>query len=132
VLYDVKLSLRESQRLFERVIGNVELMLANQRIHGDLSAFNLLYWDGRITLIDFPQSIDPSINRNAFHIFQRDLNRICEYFARQGVKSNPRRLASDMWKSQHLRTIPDVHPRLLDSEDHEDRLYWQRWAETDG
>ena len=30
----------------------VELFLACDRIHGDLSAYNVLYWQGNVTLID--------------------------------------------------------------------------------
>jgi len=127
VLHSVSLSVREARRHFERVLYNIELMLAHGRIHADLSAFNILYWQGEITLIDFPQAIDPQVNRNAFRIFERDVTRICDYFAGQGVRSNPRRLAGDFWKAQRLREIPDVHPALLDAGDDADRSYWQRW-----
>ncbi len=129
VLYHVRLGKKEARRLFDRTIQNIELMLKNNRIHADLSAFNILYWEGEITLIDFPQSIDPQINRNSFRIFERDLQRVCDYFSRQGVESEPRRLAAGMWKSHHLKMIPDVHPGLLDSENETDRKYWQRWLE---
>jgi RIO kinase 1 len=132
VLHSVRLNIKEGRRHFERVLYNIELMLAHQCIHGDLSAFNILYWQGEITLIDFPQAIDPFINRNAFRIFERDIMRVCEYFVRQGVKSNPRRMANDIWKAHHLREIPDVHPALLDANNKQDRSYWQRWLEKDG
>jgi len=72
-------------------------MLSNNLIHGDLSAFNILYWQGAITLIDFPQVVAPSVNSNAFRIFERDVVRICEYFNRQGVHSSPRKIARDLW-----------------------------------
>lgn len=127
VLHSVRLNIKEARRHYDRVLHNIELMLAHQRIHGDLSAFNILYWEGEITLIDFPQAIDPNVNRNAFRIFERDIMRVCEYFARQGVKSNPRRMANDLWKAHHLREIPDVHPVLLDANNAKDRSYWQRW-----
>jgi RIO kinase 1 len=132
VLHSVSLNIKEARLQFERVVHNIELMLAHQRIHGDLSAFNILYWQGEIVLIDFPQAIDPQINRNAFRIFERDVIRVGEYFARQGVKSNPRRLAHDIWKAHHLKEIPDVHPALLDASNAQDRLYYQRWLEKDG
>jgi RIO kinase 1 len=132
VLHSVRLNSKEARRHFERVLYNIELMLRNQRIHGDLSAFNILYWQGEIVLIDFPQAIDPQVNRNAFRIFERDIVRVCEYFARQGVKSNPHRLANEIWKTHHLKEIPDVHPGLLDANDAKDRSYWQRWLEKDG
>ena len=92
-LNGVDLDPDEAQTLFERVIHNLDLMLSHQRVHGDFSAYNILYWDGNITLIDFPQAIDPTENPNAYPIFQRDVTRICEYFATQGVDSDPKNLA---------------------------------------
>src|SRR5512147_1068037 len=56
-LNTVNLDSEEVQPLFERVIHNVNLLLAKQRIHGDLSAYNILYWDGDISLINFTQVV---------------------------------------------------------------------------
>ena len=122
----VNLDTDEAQPLFERVLHNIEIMLASDRVHGDLSAYNILYWQGEITLIDFPQAISPVENRNAFKIFERDVRRICEYFARQGVRSNPRRIAADMWTAFNHRLLPDVHPGLLDDDNEGDRAYWRK------
>jgi RIO kinase 1 len=121
----------QARSLFERVLSNIEIMLANDRIHADLSAYNILYWDGDITLIDFPQAIHPESNRNAFRIFERDVTRVCEYFARQGVRSNPGSIASDMWTAYNHRLLPDVHPGLLDDDDEADRAYWQKIVNKD-
>jgi RIO kinase 1 len=84
-LNDVDLDRTEARQLFERVIHNIDLMLSHNRVHGDLSAYNILYWDGDIVLIDFPQAIHPEINHSSYKIFQRDVVRVCEYFARQGM-----------------------------------------------
>jgi RIO kinase 1 len=129
VLHSVNLETEEAQRLFERVLRNMEIMLAQEYVHGDLSAYNILYWQGRITLIDFPQVVHPHENRNAYQIFERDVTRVCEYFIRQGVKVNPSRLAADLWTSHRYRLGPDVHPGLLDGEDDADRVYWSRLQE---
>jgi len=126
LLVSVELERGQAQRLFRRVIENIEIMLANNLIHGDLSAYNILYWDGAITLIDFPQVVQPEANSNAYKIFERDVTRICEYFASQGVRTQPRRLAAEMWQDQGHRLAPEVHPRLLDADDPKDRLFWQR------
>ncbi|MBN2550120.1 MAG: hypothetical protein JXB15_13230 [Anaerolineales bacterium] len=124
-LNTVDLRQKEARQLFDRVLHNIQVMLDHHRVHGDLSAYNILYWNGDITLIDFPQVVDPQVNRNAFGIFERDVTRICEYFASQGVKSNPRRIAADLWKAHDLRQMPEVHPALLDEEDETDRAFWQ-------
>ncbi|MBK8824714.1 MAG: hypothetical protein IPN58_19515 [Anaerolineales bacterium] len=62
VLNSVSLDSSEAQRLYERVIHNIDLMLTHKIIHGDLSAYNILYWNGEITLIDFPQVVFPESN----------------------------------------------------------------------
>ncbi|HLE51513.1 MAG: hypothetical protein A2W36_03050 [Chloroflexi bacterium RBG_16_58_14] len=125
-LNTIDLTPGEARLLFERVLHNVELMLAHGRVHADLSAYNILYWQGEITLIDFPQSISPGENRSAYQIFERDLTRVCEYFARQGVLAEPRRLAARLWTAHKYRLKPEVHPSLLDAEDPDDREYWQK------
>ena len=99
-LNEIHLRPKEARTLFERVIHNLEIMLAQGRIHGDLSAYNILFWEGEIALIDFPQAISPFENRNAFTIFERDVTRICEYFTRMDLQNHPRKLAHDLWVKQ--------------------------------
>jgi RIO kinase 1 len=130
ILNSIELDPLEARRLFYRVLHNIEIMLSRGRVHADLSAYNILYWDGKITLIDFPQVIRPQDNRNAFRIFERDVTRVCEYFSRQGLRLNPRKLAADLWTANHYRLTPEVHPRLLDDEDEADRAYWQSVSEA--
>ena len=48
-LNSVSLKAREARRLFERVLENIEKMLTKACIHADLSAYNILYWEGQIT-----------------------------------------------------------------------------------
>ncbi len=116
-LNEVDLDRSEARPLFERVVYNLELMLAQERVHGDLSAFNILYWEGEIALIDFPQAIHPEINRSAYPIFLRDVTRICDYFRRQGVKSDPVRLAEGLWAKYHHSQTPAFDPRLTDEDE---------------
>lgn len=124
-LNEVRLERDEAHLLFERVMRNVEILLANGFIHGDLSAYNILYWEGEIKLIDFPQVVAPKDNRNALRIFSRDVTRLCQYFARQGVDSNPRRIADEMWTRHGYHLREEVHPRDLDPEDNHDRKLWE-------
>lgn len=127
-LSSVNLGGREPQRLFDRVVHNIDGMLACNRIHADLSAFNILYWQGEITLIDFPQAIHPDQNSNAYLIFERDVRRVCEYFQRQGVRVNPHSLAAGLWKAHQHRLGPEINPALLDPEDAADRRLWNSVA----
>lgn len=129
ILNSVDLDRDEARQLFERVVRNIEIMLTQERIHGDLSAYNILYWEGKITLIDFPQVISPHENRNAYRIFERDVTRVSEYFTRQGLKIKPHKLAAEIWTSHGYRLGPEVHPSLLDEESEADRAYWKQMQE---
>jgi RIO kinase 1 len=85
---------------------NIELMLEHFMIHGDLSAYNILYWDGQINLIDFPQVTNSQTNINAYSILQRDITRVCEYFARQGVRHDPINLTHNLWE-EYVKIRPE-------------------------
>lgn len=97
LLQEVSLSREEAQPLFECIIENIELCLAHDRIHGDLSEYNILYWQGAVTLIDFAQAVDPHHNSEVFTLFARDIQRVCRYFARHGVYADASELATDIW-----------------------------------
>ncbi len=96
-LHAVTLEPGEVRPIYARLLRNLELMLAQGRIHGDLSAFNVLYWDGQVKLIDFPQVVDTRSNREAFDIFQRDVLRLCQYFRRYGVAADAGQIAAQLW-----------------------------------
>jgi RIO kinase 1 len=92
-------------------------MLANQRVHGDLSAYYILFLEGEIYLIDFPQAIDPEINRNAYAIFTRDISRLYEAFQGQGVDCESHQLAESLWQKHGYPIRPLIDPRLMAPED---------------
>jgi RIO kinase 1 len=105
-LNSVRLGARAAQRLFEEALRNIELMLVQGIIHGDLSAYNILYWEGQITLIDFPQVSYVATNRKARALFERDVTRVCDYFLAQGVHGQPSHIAAELW-ARHVESSPD-------------------------
>ena len=126
VLSSVNLDIAEARILFERVIHNIDVMLSSECVHGDLSAYNILYWDGDIKLIDFPQIVLPKSNPAAWNIFQRDVIRICDYFSVQGVRCDARKIAADLWTAHGYRIGKQVDPKYLDPENPEDRKFWEK------
>lgn len=113
-LNGLSFELDEAQRLFADVLRNIEILLSHGKVHGDLSPYNILYWAGDIVLIDFPQIIDVQVNTQADHIFKRDVQRVCDYFARLGVGCDARAIAADLW-DKHVGFAPN--DRLLFMED---------------
>jgi RIO kinase 1 len=102
MLKNVSLEPDEAHPFFDLLMGNVELWLACNIVHADLSAFNILYWKGDLKIIDFPQAVDRRLNPSAFPLLSRDIDNLCRYFARYGVHANPSGLAGELW-TQFLR-----------------------------
>src|SRR5258708_14375542 len=61
-LQHVELSRGEARQVFDQLMGNIELWLAHNYIHADLSAYNVLYWRRQPGLLHFPQVRDPPLN----------------------------------------------------------------------
>ena len=101
VLANVRLQPDEARPLFNRLLENMDLMMAQEVVHGDLSAHNILYWDGEVHIIDFPQAVAPHVNPSAQMLFRRDVERVCQYFARYGIEADANELARDLW-TRHL------------------------------
>jgi RIO kinase 1 len=97
VLKNVELPPDEATALFERLLDNVQLWLACNLVHGDLSPYNVLYHAGSAVVIDFPQASDPRFNTNAFRLLLRDIENLARYFARFGVVCDPFALADRYW-----------------------------------
>lgn len=102
-LSEVAINSDEAPRLYKQVMENVELMLSLGHIHGDLSAYNILYWEGEITLIDFPQMITAHKNPHAFDLLLQDVERVCDYFGRFGIEAQARPLTDSLWEKHVAR-----------------------------
>ena len=98
-LNSVVLSQRAARAMFKCLLWHVELMLKHNRIHSDLSAYNILYWEGRAVVIDFPQAVVALKNPHAFDLLQRDIERLCQYFARYDIQADAQALAANLWQA---------------------------------
>jgi RIO kinase 1 len=99
MLNHVRLEASEAPRIFERLLEDLSIMLSCHRVHADFSAYNVLYWDGQFKIIDFPQAVDPRHNPDAAELFTRDVERLCQHFARYRIRacSEPYAIAQDLW-----------------------------------
>ncbi|GCF09418.1 RIO1 family regulatory kinase/ATPase domain-containing protein [Dictyobacter arantiisoli] len=105
LLRDVRLEAEEVEPLFERILADIALSLSARRVHGDLSAYNILYWEGETVLIDFAQAVDPAYDE-VYPLLLRDVTRVCEYFASYGLRRDARQLAHTLWV-QHIARLED-------------------------
>ncbi len=97
LLSQIRIERDEAQPLFDRLLDNIQLMLDNHFIHGDLSPYNILYWEGEPTIIDFPQVVDARTNPYAFDLLLRDVTRVAAYFERYGISAEANDIAAEMW-----------------------------------
>ena len=82
----------------EQILRNVELLLANDRIHGDLSSHNILYGENGICIIDFPQAVDARFNTNALTLLERDVENIARFAVRYGILIDSNRITRNLWQ----------------------------------
>ncbi len=85
-LKDVEKNLEKSdfEELYSYLMGVIErLWKRGDMVHGDLSEYNVLLWDGPV-VIDWSQATVKR-NRMSVELLKRDLRNITGYFARKGV-----------------------------------------------
>jgi len=63
---------------------------------GDLSAYNLLWWEERLWFIDFPQSIDIAANLQGLDFLHRDVLNVADWFDRRGFAVDAEELFADL------------------------------------
>ncbi len=97
-LHEVALDPARARLIFDDLLRNVALMLDGGRVHGDLSPYNVLFHDDRAVIIDLPQCVDPHTHPHGYELLQRDIERLCAYFARQGAPRDPHIITADLWK----------------------------------
>ena len=101
LLKNAHLEREEAFRVFDQIISSLKVMLSCGVVHGDLSAFNILYNGREAIIIDFPQSIFISTHDEPFTLFERDVENICGHFVKYGCEI-PEDFAVDLW-SQYYR-----------------------------
>jgi RIO kinase 1 len=97
-LNNVVIDARRAEEMLDRLLWHVELMLAHNSVHGDLSAYNVLYWQDKAVVIDFPQAVVALKNPHARALLQRDIDRLAQYFARYGVYRDTNALGASLWQ----------------------------------
>lgn len=67
-----------------QLLHGLERMVAAGFAHGDLSPYNLLWWEGQLWFIDFPQAIDIAANPQGLNLLHRDIANVATWFSRRG------------------------------------------------
>jgi len=86
------LELEDPEYFATEALQLIDKLLGAFIVHGDLSEYNLLLYQGRLFVIDFPQAIDLTSRVNRYSRFEkakpfllRDLENVAHYFERYDV-----------------------------------------------
>lgn len=79
-LVEFEIENNQAERLWQEIMENIGLFWSLGIVHGDLSAYNILVWEDRPYIIDFPQAVDARTNPEAEELLQRDLENLNRYF----------------------------------------------------
>jgi RIO kinase 1 len=77
------LSADEARAARDQLLGTLRALAGAHIVHGDLSVYNMLWWHGRMVVIDFPQAVDSFNNPHAPDLLYRDLHNVHDWFERQ-------------------------------------------------
>jgi RIO kinase 1 len=88
-LVNARLTPEELLRAYDQLLEELRLLTRAGLVHADLSAFNVLWWQDRLWLIDFPQAVDLVTNPHGFDLLHHDVTTMCSWFARHGVDRDP-------------------------------------------
>ncbi len=81
---------------FEQLIDGLVTITAAGWVHGDLSSFNLLWWQDELWFIDFPQALDLAANPQGLNYLHRDVENVCAWFSQRGHKVDPEELFAEL------------------------------------
>jgi RIO kinase 1 len=84
-LVDTRVPAQELAGLFEQIREALLVFTRAGVVHGDLSPYNILVWDGRIWVIDLPQAVAILATEAATDLLHRDVMNVAAWFARKGA-----------------------------------------------
>jgi RIO kinase 1 len=99
-LRHVELGPDEARTVLERLLRNVEIFLDCHLVHGDLSAYNVLWHGGKPWVIDVPQALNLHTHHGGYEYLRRDVANLERYFARYGLSCGD--FAPRVWRRYQL------------------------------
>ena len=87
-----EVQLKNPQKIFDEIIQDLKKMYKKaELVHGDLSAFNILFYENTPYLIDLGQAVLLE-HSNSDELLKRDIHNICVYFKKYNVKTDENEL----------------------------------------
>ena len=87
-LVNARLTTDDLAAAYDQLLEELSALTRASLVHADLSPFNVLWWQDRLWLIDFPQAVDLINNPHGFDMLHHDVVTMCAWFARRGVDAD--------------------------------------------
>ena len=107
-LSDIRLSPEDAQLAWQQALEGMARLLKMGLVHGDYSTYNLLWWEGSVMMIDFPQVSDQQ-SPNFQSLLKRDAESLTQSFKRLGIRQDADQTLREVQRL--ARTLTDK-PRL--------------------
>jgi RIO kinase 1 len=91
-LSDARLERSAALDAFDQSVAVARSLYLLGKVHADLSTYNLLWWQGEVVVIDFPQMVDLAENSEGERLLERDIFNLCRSFRRLGIQADPQRV----------------------------------------
>ena len=88
-------ALEDPKAAYEDLVGTMKAIRKAGLVHGDMSEYNVLVWEGHLWVIDCGQAV-PLEHGQAEEWFKRDCANVARYFRRLGVDTSAAALEKDV------------------------------------
>ncbi len=95
-LADAQPTPEEAQEAWRQAKDAAAAMLRAGIVHGDLSAWNLLWHDGRIVVVDVPQAVTVQDSPHAAQLFTRDVRSLVDSVRPMGIDEDPDEVEAEL------------------------------------
>jgi RIO kinase 1 len=95
-LAQARLSTDDLTSAWEQLLASMRALTDAGLVHADLSAYNLLWWEGRLVVIDLPQAVEFATNADAYDLLHRDVANVGDWFTRHGLAVDAEAVYADL------------------------------------
>jgi RIO kinase 1 len=104
LIKDIDFSVDLAKQTFDEIIQSIKIFLKNGIVHADLSEFNVLWWQDKPFIIDFPQAVDIRTNPNYKLLLWKDVNHLVTFFSKW-ISINEEKVLADIVSSSPTQVI---------------------------
>lgn len=109
--------LEEPDIVLDEILDDYLIMYRDVNyVHGDLSAYNILWWEGRAWIIDLPQAyqVGPwSDMKQVVMLLRRDITNLLRYFKKYGIRRDPDEIVQIFLKEYIPRNLKNYDETLV-------------------